>query len=848
MANNLEANQKTDWLERDIVKPEHMNNIGKGINTTTNLIPIYASNGSFYENTNYINDTYNLVPVTFVDGSQNVAPTSYFNGMEVVFKSLALNEGNCYVNVNNLGIRQIKTLKNKTLKSGLIPKNWLITLRYDSTQDCFYLLENTGTSGMSYNLFDIVKKDHILTFEESKGLVQLGEYAYKEAVDGSRYGYSDFYNKCVDEYNNSSDESVVYDYNFRTFGNVIIREKNGYITASNFSADNYIYPLNNPSANQTSSGVTLGLESGSTGSGSGGSITIGDDEIFIRFTTGDDITTQQCLWCGRVNLWIGIKSSKMLYYISSNGTTWNIASAKAGSTTLKPNTTYTLVFRHNGGFTAPNNTYVAYLTEGLTKKISDVTLDYSLANATVNAGTVSSYIGISDNTNNINNAPFLGTIYIGKTDGTRLTYRTDVNAKTSNRPDEFEPLKTVTIKRNANGHRFFDIADLSKIDTIYSKTGMAWLYGIDTTNERIRIPRNDWYFMNSNSDNVGDMITEGLPDIYGHIGTIGSGGKVDGAFKITGKAAEISNQGEPDKQVEFRASYSNVIYGNSEHVQTNAIKLIAYMVVGNTEKNISNTEVTDITTSDNDTLPLGSFLISLITPNNPAYLKSTAQFYDGNVYPTFYNYLVNNKSVNPLIKSIDETYTDDCFVIDQANQKFRLPQKVKLSTNSIKTNEDGDLYFKVGNAVQNTEIINVGELTEVVNNKVDINTYNNRNIRYETDWFTVALSQLYTFDISSEKIFELFNKKQYPNVHLIAQVVTATGDFEVGDIIYPENKDYVGNAASKSTDIAICVKNSGILQVRIGNDGYLIVANSNGYTRIPMTSCKYKIIMEGANL
>lgn len=570
----------------------------------------------------------------------------------------------------------------------------------------------SSNGGGLHKPFDVVMKDHILSFEESKGLVQLGGYAYKEAVDGSRYGYSDFYNTCLEEYNNSSDESVVYDYNFRKFGNVIIRN-NGYITASNFSADNYIYPLNNPSANQTSSGVTLGLESGSTGSGSGGSITIGDDEIFIRFRTGDDITTQQCLWSGKFNLWIGIKSSKMVYYISSNGTSWDIAKAKTGSTILQPNSNYTLVFRHNGGFTTPYNTYVAYLTNGLTKKISDATLDYSLANATANAGTVASYIGISDNFD----MPFLGTIYIGVTDGTRLTYRTDVNAETSNRPDEFEPLKTVTIKKNANGHRFFDIADLSKIDTIYMKTGMAWFYGIDTANERIRIPRNDKYFMCGTD--AGAMIQAGLPD-HNHPSKVHTTKK--SGTDTSGVWSRSENMsGSKDFPASY-ASISNSIYGNSNTVQTDAVKLIAYMVVGNTEKNISNTEVTDITTSDNDTLPLGSFLISLITPNNPAYLKSTAQFYDGNVYPTFYNYLVNNKSVNPLIKSIDETYTDDCFVIDQTNQKFKLPQKVKLSTNSDKTNTDGDLYFKVGNAVQNTEIINVGELTEAVNNKIDINS------------------------------------------------------------------------------------------------------------------------------
>ena len=48
-------------------------------------------------------------------------------------------------------------------------------------------------------LFDVIEKDHILTYEESKGLALLGSYVYKEAVAGSRYGYPDFYNKVVAE-------------------------------------------------------------------------------------------------------------------------------------------------------------------------------------------------------------------------------------------------------------------------------------------------------------------------------------------------------------------------------------------------------------------------------------------------------------------------------------------------------------------------------------------------------------------------------------------------------------------------------------------------------------------------
>lgn len=59
-----------------------------------------------------------------------------------------------------------------------------------------------------WNLFDVVKKDHLLSFSETQGLALPGTYVYKTPVAGERYGYPAFYEKCVEEYNNA-EESVI---------------------------------------------------------------------------------------------------------------------------------------------------------------------------------------------------------------------------------------------------------------------------------------------------------------------------------------------------------------------------------------------------------------------------------------------------------------------------------------------------------------------------------------------------------------------------------------------------------------------------------------------------------------
>ena len=55
-------------------------------------------------------------------------------------------------------------------------------------------------SKMALQMFDTISKDHILSHEETPGLALQGTAVYKNAIAGERYGYQDFYNKCLLEY------------------------------------------------------------------------------------------------------------------------------------------------------------------------------------------------------------------------------------------------------------------------------------------------------------------------------------------------------------------------------------------------------------------------------------------------------------------------------------------------------------------------------------------------------------------------------------------------------------------------------------------------------------------------
>lgn len=153
MASNLPPTQKENWAPNEVVKPEHTNSWGSAINKLTTAMPLYASNGNYYEVQSFSDNIINLVPITYDDGTQNQVIQSYVDGMHVNFKSTFNNTEQCLVNIDNLGAKQIKTLTNENLIANSISSGYFVELIYNKENDIFYLLEskpaNTDLSNLT---------------------------------------------------------------------------------------------------------------------------------------------------------------------------------------------------------------------------------------------------------------------------------------------------------------------------------------------------------------------------------------------------------------------------------------------------------------------------------------------------------------------------------------------------------------------------------------------------------------------------------------------------------------------------------------------------------------------------
>ena len=400
-------------------------------------------------------------------------------------------------------------------------------------------------TGVSFGLFDTKISDHVLSYEESLGWALQGTYVYRDVVTGERYGYPDFYNKCLEEYKNSHIAS-----NFSIIGTLTNNNNNIF---SGFTSTDYITLPNILTISENT-----------------------DFEIVINFTTGSDITTNQNLFSSLstegYGIALNIASSVLSLYLSSNGTSWDICKAMLGNSVLLPNANYFCKLKFDG------QKYVYYLSQDGIEWSEECVVKTSLR---VVQATKNPYIGYYNKS-----VSFSGSI--------------DLNKSYIKINNELW-WEAGLIRQNENGHKYYNIISKSQIDSIYNTYGIADFYGIDEENKRILLPRNKYFQqLTDDTTKVNELIKAGLPNITGTfaLGDVSDTYTAytnslqygDGAFySNTQSTASYNESGQSTKGniPKFDASRSNSIYGNSDTVQPQSSLKLLYYCVGNTKADTS---------------------------------------------------------------------------------------------------------------------------------------------------------------------------------------------------------------------------------------------------------------------
>ena len=170
-----------------------------------------------------------------------------------------------------------------------------------------------------------------------------------------------------------------------------------------------------------------------------------------------------------------------------------------------------------------------------------------------------------------------------------------------------------------------DLYDSGNYDDIFD-TEANWqsavtTYGVcgkfvyDSVNSTVRLPKITGFAEGTIDPTVlGDLVQAGLPNITGILASRSSGSLTygaivggDGCFSVSSKSSTssdynyistTSSTGKVDRAY-FDASSSNSIYGNSNTVQPQAIKVLYYIVVATTTKTAIQVDIDEIATDLN---------------------------------------------------------------------------------------------------------------------------------------------------------------------------------------------------------------------------------------------------------
>lgn len=141
---------------------------------------------------------------------------------------------------------------------------------------------------------------------------------------------------------------------------------------------------------------------------------------------------------------------------------------------------------------------------------------------------------------------------------------------------------TVTFYRATDGHKIVLADQETTVGNIYTATGVAWYYVLDTANNRFKLPRTKYGF-DGLRGNVGDYIVESLPNITGALNNIlHNAGSAEGAFTEGTTIAGVTTTGasRSSSNFSFDASNSSPTYQNSAPVQQRGTQMYLYFYVG----------------------------------------------------------------------------------------------------------------------------------------------------------------------------------------------------------------------------------------------------------------------------
>ena len=170
-------------------------------------------------------------------------------------------------------------------------------------------------------------------------------------------------------------------------------------------------------------------------------------------------------------------------------------------------------------------------------------------------------------------------------------------------------------------------------------------------------------------------------------------------------------------------------------------------------------------------------------------------------------------------------------------------KNVVTSINGVEASEDGNVDITTSEVDLTGLVKSVNGIHPDENGNISLSVFTTPGniIKWETDYFDIAPSGLYSFDLGNTPFANI--PREAINIQMVGKVKTAQNGFKVDDYVYPQFSNYIG--ASGSEEIGSTPYISGnVLSIRFGNVSHFVISGPNGVvTGLSKTNVKVKLIL-----
>lgn len=193
-----------------------------------------------------------------------------------------------------------------------------------------------------------------------------------------------------------------------------------------------------------------------------------------------------------------------------------------------------------------------------------------------------------------------------------------------------------------------------------------------------------------------------------------------------------------------------------------------------------------------------------------------------------------------LLIAEDQTNTSKLIGLPDGTLTWKDKNLVR-SVNNVTADENGNIEIPEVDVSGLVKSVNNIQPDESGNVSLNVFTTPGNIIKWETDFFDIAPSGLYSFDLSNTPFAN--TPREAINIQMVGKVKTAQNGFKVDDYVYPQFGNYVGKVSKNEAGSTPYISGN-VLSIRFGDDDSFVIPGPNGATGwLAKTNVKVKLIL-----